>query len=346
MRNRIAGTLLWLPDPRPSPKGPVAVHTLYRSTQRVLAAKNRWDLEMMIDTVPRVVAEQTAVSATAEPTLFSAAALAAVRAMPGFALAADRIIDGRLGLNYRDPARHRLFADRGKLMIAFYALYLNARPNETGCRLTASRLEATCVEHGFSGRVRVRTMIQLMLHAGYLEIDPEPADGRFKPLLPTARLADYHLEYWTQVLGALAGLRPDLAASLQHLERPSFRNALCVVVGDAYPASPTFARRPDRLAGIGELDSGWLIMLRLASARRGGVPGPSANALSRQCGVSRSHVANVLRLAGETGLIDREGTAKAFQASAALVDRVEAFCAETLVLFADAVPRALALEAA
>lgn len=267
-----------------------------------------------------------------------------MRARLGFDEASTRLLNGIVTLHRSGPAQHRLFSDRGRVFVAFFCLYLHGAPGQNGTRLTMSRLEAACLAHEICSAARARSIVQLLLRARYLTMAGHAADGRTKPMEPTASLRDYFRQRWAINIAALAMVRPPFSAIPSALERPAFRDALCMMIGRSHQTGRGLPAEPDGLSEITELDSGLMIMLRLALADRLGGPSPSANGMSREFGISRAHVSNILQAAERAGLIDRVGATSTLAIRGPLCERISDYCAATMLLYESIVPEALALE--
>ncbi len=277
---------------------------------------------------------------------FTPELLAGMRDRPGFRATSTRLLGDILDLHRSLPARHRLLSDRGRVFVAFFCLYLHGRPKQNGIRLTMSRLEATCLKHDICGPARARSIVQLLLRARYLTMAEHTEDGRLKPLEPTPLLRAYFAERWRSNIAALAAINPLLAHASTALERQSFHDSLCELLGQAHQTGSGLPAEPDGLAEITELDSGLMIILRVAMADRLGEPPPSANGLSREFGISRAHASNILNAAERAGLIDRDRARNTVSIKPLLCERISDYCAATLLLYEWAVPEALALERA
>lgn len=275
---------------------------------------------------------------------FSPKALAEMRALPGFREASALLLEGIVSLHRSRPAQHRLFADRGRVFVAFFCLHLHGLPNPNGIRLTMSRLEAACLNHGICSAARARSIVNLMLRAGYLTIAVHAEDGRMKPLEPTRPLRDYFLQRWTINIAGLAVIRPEFVDASSALERPTFGDALCRRLGLTHQTGRGLPDEPDGLYELAELDSGLMIVLRLALAGQRGDPTPSANAMSREFGISRAHVSNILQAAERATLIERAGRMNTIAIREPLCQRIGDYCAAILLLYQRVVPEALALE--
>jgi len=247
-------------------------------------------------------------------------------------------------LHRSNPAQHRLFSDRGRVFVAFFCLYLHGTPTQNGTRLTMSRLEAACLKHGICSAARARSIVQLLLRARYLTMADHAEDGRTKPMEPTASLRSYFKQRWAINITSLAVVRPQFERFSSALDRHSFRDALCALIGHSHQTGGGLPAEPDGLSGITEFDSGIMIMLRLALANRLGDPPPSANGMSREFGISRAHVSNILQAAERATLIARVGASSAFAIRESLCERISDYCAATMLLYERVVPEALALE--
>lgn len=275
---------------------------------------------------------------------FSPEMIAEMRSRPRFRDASTRLLNGIVSLHRSRPSQHRLFSDRGRVFVAFFCLYLHGQPNQNGIRLTMSRLEAICQSHDICSAARARSIVQLMLRAGHLTMTARTDDARTKPMEPTQPLRDYFRERWANNIASLAVVHPQFTDIPAALDRATFRDALCALLGQSHQTGPGLPGEPDGLYEITEFDSGLMIMLRLALANRLDEPPPSANGMSREFGISRAHVANILQAGERAALIARVGATSTFAIREPLCERMSDYCAATMLLYDRLVPEALAME--
>lgn len=260
-----------------------------------------------------------------------------LRAHPDFPAIARRVI-GELERAYRDHfLLTRLLNDRARILLALLMLEMHFDPADAP-GLTAGRLKDEACALGLCSRGRVGAVLALCRLKGLVMPAPD-SDRRRRRLAVTERMLEIHRQRWRILLRALAELAPEGALGLARLEDRAF-------LAEFVPALLAPLRRGWRvihdvpaLGPFPERDGGLMIAFALFEAAHLGQP-VSAAQLSRNYGLSRSHVADILAKAAEEGLVIRfepgePGTppgsrAGGHAATPALIDAIEAFVAVAL----------------
>ena len=146
--------------------------------------------------------------------LLSAAALAEMRAHPGFPAALRTLSTGMLSLYRGNRLLNVLINDRGRMVIGYLALYLNERgaPDGRGGGFGIGQLKALCAAAGVASPGRTTAMLALMRMSGHIASASAPEDRRRHILVPTEKLRAAHRDRWEHVAATLREGRPDAAA--------------------------------------------------------------------------------------------------------------------------------------
>lgn len=242
------------------------------------------------------------------------AELAAFRADPGFVAAARDAAISAIGLYRGNRVVNRVMTDRGRVVFSHMALYLHFAPDDAGVGLTVGRLKDMCAGTGLCSPGRVEAMVALMRAGGYLGTAPHAADRRVRMLRPTDKLMTLSTERWHGILSALVPAFPEAAGAVAALADPAFLAAFYRYLGVQFSAGVRVIDRVPELGLFADRNAAVMIVLALALGGASGDPFPAAgpvpvsiSALSRQFGVSRKHVATLLRDAERGDLIRRHG---------------------------------------
>ncbi|WP_175561731.1 hypothetical protein [Kaistia soli] len=269
----------------------------------------------------------------AEP---SPAAVVALRAHPAFDLAMAIAADGIIRHFDGKPLLNRLMNDRGRILFAVGALYLDAEPDTSGLRLTAARLIEFAGIGGYASAGRAKAMIALLRWQGYLEDGPISDDRRQRPLVPTEKLWATVLDRWQSVLQALSVLRPVGGEALASLDDHAFRASIAVTMGRAFRAGFRPLQSSPRLAALAERDAGLVMLLVVVGTTRQGGEAPPIASLARRFGVSRAHARAVLREAEDAGLLLNENGSAGGVPTEVLRTEMSLFFGSLLALFEQA----------
>lgn len=280
------------------------------------------------------------------PDPLSQAAMRRLRARPGYADAVAGCARGVLA-SYRDQrAPNRILNDRGRVILSILLLDLHHRAEAGDGEATLSRLQALCAELEVCSPGRTAAMIAAMRLFRFVSLAPSP-DRRARRLVPSEAFERLTRERWSAILGAVAALLPSLAPFAARMEDRAFMAAFVHAMRDRFVAGYRTGTAVPGILPYGERDGGIMVLLSLhlaavEAARRGEI-GFTVSAAARDFHLSRAHVAGVLRLAGEDGLVTRSGPRdRVIEPTPALGDLVENFFASAFLLHAVALHDAAA----
>jgi hypothetical protein len=245
----------------------------------------------------------------------SATAIAHMQAHPRFGAAIRALAGGMLGLYRGNRLLNMVINDRGRMLIAYYALYLDARgaPAGRGTGFSVGELKATCAAAGVASPGRTAAMLAVMRMAGYVASASAPDDRRRHILVPTERLRSAHRERWERVRAALREVRPE-AAAVFALHDPAFEAAYVRHTAEYFLAGYRVIDDDQALHLFSDRNAGLMILFNmiLSGEPDDAVPPTcpmpiSISAMAQRFGVSRVHVRTLLRDAEAAGLIERTG---------------------------------------
>ena len=133
-------------------------------------------------------------------------AIAALRARPGFAHAMRTSSVGLVAMYQGGHLLNWLMDDRGRLLFAYFALYLDASrdPADPSSGLTPTRMRTLVSEHSICSPGRATAMLSLMRFSGYLAPDVQAVDRRQRRLVATDKLRELLRKRWRLHFGAMA----------------------------------------------------------------------------------------------------------------------------------------------
>jgi hypothetical protein len=209
------------------------------------------------------------------------------------------------------PLLNLVTSDRGRLMMAWMALYFDALydPTTPGSGLTVNRFKAACADTGLCSQGRAAAMLGVMRFAKHLEPITEARRGYSLRLSPTEKLRTAFRERIANTLRAMSMVMPEGRLGLDHLGDPVFERAFIIGACQAFlererpmtycPHARIFA---DRKAGM-------LILFSLILSTDGdGLPvdqpmTASIASLSKAFAVSRPQIKLLFRTAVEQGAL-------------------------------------------
>jgi len=263
-----------------------------------------------------------------------------IRNNAAFATAFERYCTAMLRTYRGAPILNKLVNEQGRFLISALAfqLHLHRDPAVPASGLTVARLVALSAEHGVASGGRVKTFVALMRLGGFLE----PAGGgdrRSKVLVPAARMLD-HVRVYTAIQMRCLDILFDRGRAARLAADPGFLERFHRHAGGYFLRG---ARLPDafpELAVFTGVDAGYSILLHMLRGlpAREGRPRPGAvdlphGAVARRFGVSRGHVANLLRSAAAGGFVTVRGAGgKDVVVEAALIDLAERWFAVQMAL--------------
>ena len=188
----------------------------------------------------------------------SAAAIADLRAHPGFPNAIRTFGSGMLALYRGNRLLNMLINDRGRMVIGYLSLYLHegGAPDGRGSGFGVGQLKALCAAAGLASPGRTAAMLALMRMSGHIASASAAEDKRRHILVPTEKLRAAHRDRWECVVAGLREVRPDAAAAF-NLDDPEFVAAYVRVTADHFLAgfrliefAPDMELFLDRNAGL------------------------------------------------------------------------------------------------
>ncbi|WP_341989461.1 hypothetical protein [Azorhizobium sp. AG788] len=274
-----------------------------------------------------------------------------LRRLNAFQPALRRYAMSMLRMYRGTPVLNKIINEQGRFLISSLALqlHLHRDPAVPGDGLTLSRLRELCAEHKVASTGRVTAFLALMRFAGFLAPAAGIADRRAKVLVPTARMMG-HVRLFTVIqMQALDALDPG-ADHGQRLDRdPEFLEAFHRAAGGYFLRG---CRLPDafpELEVFTAADAGYMVLmtlfLQLPTEGGRAVPAvvdlPHGPAASR-FGVSRSHMANLMRAAQAKGFLTAQGSGgRGLQIDASLITLVERWFAAQMALMAQSAKEAI-----
>jgi CRP-like cAMP-binding protein len=261
-----------------------------------------------------------AVLLDSSPSLFapgapvSAAAIADLRAHPGFPNAIRTLGSGMLALYRGNRLLNVLINDRGRMVIGYLSLYLHegGAPDGRGSGFGVGQLKALCAAAGVASPGRTAAMLALMRMSGHIASASAAEDKRRHILVPTEKLRAAHRDRWECVKAALREIRPDAAGAMK-LDDPEFVAAYVRVTADHFLAGFRMIEMAPEIELFLDRNAGLMVLftILLAGSADDTVPPRrpvplSISAVANRFGVSRPHVRTLLRDAEDAGLIRRE----------------------------------------
>lgn len=275
-----------------------------------------------------------------------------LRRRPTFQPALRRYAMSMLRMYRGTPVLNKVVNEHGRFLISSLALqlHLHRDPTQPGAGLTLSRLRELCTQHGIASTGRVTAFLALMRLAGFLVPASDARDRRAKVLVPTERMMA-HVRLFTAVqFKAIDTLYPASDHS-QRLERePGFLEDFHRAAGGYFLRG---CRLPDAFPEMDlfiAADAGYMVLmalfLQLPTVEGRAVPGTvdmPHGASARRFGVSRSHMANLMRGAEQGGFLVADGSGgRGLRVNDTLVDLVERWFAAQMALMAQSAADAIA----
>jgi hypothetical protein len=246
----------------------------------------------------------------------SIAAIAALRAHPGFQAAMREIVRSMLAVYSGNRLINSLMNDRARALFTQVALYLHFAGRADGKpALTIGAMKDMCAEAGLCSRGRCEAMLALMRAAGFLAAGPRD-DKRRRPLVPTKKLIALQRRRWVEHFRAMRHVLPEAHDYLAALDHPTFVGQFACQLGTGWAAGVRVLEHSPGLEVLTERNAGMIILFSLCFAGRADGPFPpvdpvplSINALATNFAVSRKHVLTLIRDSETAGLLSRGGAA-------------------------------------
>ena len=280
------------------------------------------------------------------------AKIAALRAHPAFPQAARNMAIGLTGFYRGGPLLNWLMDDRARVVLSHVVLHCHyARdPADPSSGLTPTRIKQLCCEFDLCSPGRATAMVSLMRFAGYLAADPDSDDRRRRPLVATPKLLELLRPRWRSHFMSGIPVFPDGAVLADRLDDLAFVRAFLAAMFGRYKDGFRLIMYTPGLGLFGDRSAGMMIASTLlaAGAEDDTVPPSrpfaiSISELSRRFGVSRVHVAKMLRDAVQDGLIVRGGDkGEEITLAPTLAEALSVFYANAFIYFFDSAREAAA----
>lgn len=278
------------------------------------------------------------------------AAVAVLRAKPGFAEAMRTSAAGLVAMYEGSHLLNWLMDDRARLLFGYFALYLDFAydPATPGSGLTPTRMKELCVELDICSPGRAGAMLSLMRYGGYLAPAAEVTDRRRRRLTTTEKLSSLIERRIRLHFTAMAPLMPDGETLQRALDDPAFFRGLIIAMFRRFRAGVRLMREP-AIGVFSERNAGLLILASLLTAGEDGDGVPpqrpvrfSISAPARRFKVSRTHVLKMIRDAEAEGLLERLGAeGERILIRPRLAEAAKDFFAAFYIFFADCAHEAL-----
>lgn len=242
-----------------------------------------------------------------------AAEVGALAAHPAMRRAARAFCDGFVAQFEHRPLLNLIVSDRGRLLMAWMALYLDASydPGDPLSGLTVNRFKTACYNTGFCSRGRAAAMIGVMRFAGHLEPAHEMRKGYPLRLVPTEKLKSAIRMRLENTFAAIAEILPKGRLGLLHLGDPEFERHFIRVSCDEFLARERPVDLAPAIRPFSESKAGFMILMALAIASASpGIPNSDAlsvpiSQLSARFSVSRAQVKDLIDVALAEGLLEK-----------------------------------------
>lgn len=250
------------------------------------------------------------------------------------------------------PVLNKVVNEQGRFLISSLALqlHLHRDPTIPGGGLTLTRLRDLCTAHGIASTGRVNAFLALMRLAGFLAAAPDAGDRRAKVLVPTERMMA-HVRLFTAVqFKAIETLYPGVDYSRRLEREPGFLEDFHRAAGGYFLRG---CRLPDAFPEMDlfiSADAGYMVLmalfLQLPTLDERAVPATvdmPHGASARRFGVSRSHMANLMRGAEDSGFLKVDGSGgRGLRVNETLITLVERWFAAQMALMAQSAEDAIA----
>lgn len=224
---------------------------------------------------------------------------------PAIIEAALALSRGIIELHRSNQLLNLLGNDRGRFVMIHMIFYLAARGE-----LTTNRFKAVCVEMGACSAGRAGAMLSLLRYVGFVTAAGPARRGRLQRLNPSEGFTTSQRERWRNLFAAAALVSPLGADGLARLDDPAFFDRYAVAMGQWGLDGRRAIDNVPELEPLVEKTGGLLLLLMLFVAADGKAGRPAALAVgpaAHKLGVSRAHIARVLREATDLGFVTRVG---------------------------------------
>lgn len=280
------------------------------------------------------------------------AKIAALRAHPAFPEAARNMAVGLTGFYRGGPLLNWLMDDSARVVLSHVVLHCHfaRNPADPSSDLTPTRIKQLCREFDLCSPGRATAMVSLMRFGGYVAPDPNSDDRRRRPLVATPKLLNLLRERWRSHFISGIPVFPDGRQLADRLDDPVFIREFLAAMFRRYESGFRLIMYTPGLGLFGDRSAGMMIAstFMAAGAADDTVPpsrpfAASISELSRRFGVSRAHVAKMLRDAARDGLIKRAGDmGEEITLAPALAEALNVFYANAFIYFFDSAREAAA----
>lgn len=207
-----------------------------------------------------------------------------------------------------------LLGDRARALFAHRLLYheVTRDPADPRSGILPSRVKADAVELGLCSPGRAATFLALLQMGGHLAAGPAAEDRRVRRLVPTEKLWDVVRGRMERQYAAIGHISDTARAAVGQLHDRGLLGRLVVALNDDFTSGFRVLDHAPDLWLFAERSGGLLLLYHLmlrtpeAAFPLGPVPMPLAE-MSRQLGLSRTHVLRLVRDAEAAGLLRRDG---------------------------------------
>lgn len=210
--------------------------------------------------------------------------------------------------------------DRGRFVMIHMIFYLAARGE-----LTTNRFKAVCVQMGACSAGRAAAMLSLLRYVGFVTAAEPARPGQPQRLVPTEGFTTSQLERWRNLFAAAALISPLGAEGLARADDPAFFDRYAAAMGQWALDGRRAIDNAPALEPLVEKTGGMMLLLMIFVAADGVAGRPAALAVgpaAHKLGVSRAHIARVLREATDLGFVTRSGPDADLAMTPALLETV------------------------
>ena len=216
-------------------------------------------------------------------------------------------------LGEAEPWFAKYIGDLGNNILEGSALYfhLATERDGKGSGATLGKLQLLAFVHGFASPRRVTMYVKRMVQIGRLTYDTAITDRRIRRLIPSTALIETSRNQFLLLARSADLLWPGMDIAKKILSDESYFLRVHLEYGDAYVEGADPVRPFDEVRHFTSKDAGTFLMNSMLTACIRGQTALSDTTefainfsdIARNCGVSRTHVRNVIEAAAERGLV-------------------------------------------
>lgn len=225
--------------------------------------------------------------------------VALMLAQPHFSAATRAHLHGTLARQASNPMVLRLANDGVRLMLAYIALYMDARGG-----LTRQAVRELFASLGLSSPGRAAALLMQLRLIRFIEVAPQQPDRRSKLYVPTEAMKSAFIDLMDMGLQATAMVVPDAASFVPLFQEPVFFKGFVLAMGEAIVRMVQLQEGQPRNMFV-DATAGHLMLYRLILGSSDEVYPPRdalpfvATALAKEFKVARSHVRRTFDRAAE-----------------------------------------------